>query len=478
MLTRVEISGFKNLAGVTVDFGPYTCIAGPNAIGKSNLFDAIEFLSHLSSTSFFEAAQNIRSSEGGASDPTLLFHTDGTGGHLPMEIAVEMLVDPEVYDDFGQRGEASITYLRYEVELRLEESTGPGGVPVHRIVLQHESLVPLNQTAAKNRLRWLGAGLSRTERDELRRTLVQGAGRKHYIRMGDGADETRVVNVHVEGTQGRPLQVNIESTQRTVLSTINTIERPTVLAVRREMQNWRKLALEPSAMRAPDDVSEQRPIGADGAHLPIALSRLLEQDEGAADEVRAIAMSLTDVSAVRADVDVGRRLVTLEARLGEGDFLPARVLSEGTLRFLALAILRLDPSYSRLLCMEEPENGIHPGKIPEIVELLHDLAFDPSLPLAEDNSLRQVIVNTHSPHFVAEHQDDELLVAVKSGVPRGEAVVESFVLAPVAGTWRDDVDDAGNAYAVPRNRVDQYLQIRPGAPQLQAGRRHGRRSTE
>lgn len=478
MLTRVEISGFKNLAGVTVDFGPYTCIAGPNAIGKSNLFDAIEFLSHLSSTSFFEAAQNIRSSEGGSSDPTVLFHTDGTGGYLPLRILVEMLVDPEVYDDFGQRGDASSTYLRYEVELRLEESTGPGGAPVHRIMLQHESLSPLNQTVAKSRLRWLGAGLTRTDRDELRRTLVKGARSQPYIRMGDGTDGTRLVNVHVEGSQGRPQQVNIESTQRTVLSTINTIDRPTVLAVRREMQNWRKLALEPSAMRAPDDVSEQRPVASDGAHLPIALSRLLEQDDGAADDVRAIAMSLTDVSAVRADVDLGRRLVTLEARLGDGDFLPARVLSEGTLRFLALAILRLDPSYSRLLCMEEPENGIHPAKIPEIVDLLHDLAFDPSLPLAEDNSLRQVIVNTHSPHFVAEHPDDELLVAVRSGVPVEAAVVESFVLAPVAGTWRDDVQNAEGAYALPRNRIDQYLQIRPDAPQLRAGQRHGGGSEE
>ena len=454
-----------------MDFGPYTCIAGPNAIGKSNLFDAIEFLSHLSSTSFFEAAQNIRSSDGGASDPAVLFYADAAGGYHPMRLRVEMLVDPQVYDDFGQRGEAASTYLRYEIELSLEESTGPGGAPVHRIMLQHESLIPLNRTAAKDRLTWLGAGLTRTEREELRRTLVQGARREPYIRMGDGSDDKHLVNVHVEGKQGRPQLVNVESTQRTVLSTINTIDRPTVLAVRREMQNWRKLALEPSAMRAPDDVSEQRPVASDGGHLPIALSRLLEQEEGAADDVRAIAMSLTDVSAVRADVDLGRRLVTLEARLGDSEYLPARVLSEGTLRFLALAILRLDPSYSRLLCMEEPENGIHPAKIPEIVDLLHDLAFDPSLPLAEDNTLRQVIVNTHSPHFVAEHPDNELLVAVKSGVPVDGAVVESFVLAPVAGTWREKVVGAEGSYALPRNRIDQYLQIRPDAPQIQAGQR-------
>ena len=43
MLTRIEISGFKNLQNVDLMFGPFTCIAGGNAVGKSNLFDVIMF---------------------------------------------------------------------------------------------------------------------------------------------------------------------------------------------------------------------------------------------------------------------------------------------------------------------------------------------------------------------------------------------------------------------------------------------------
>jgi AAA15 family ATPase/GTPase len=43
MLVRLRVTGFKNLADVDIPFGPFTCIAGPNAAGKSNLFDAIIF---------------------------------------------------------------------------------------------------------------------------------------------------------------------------------------------------------------------------------------------------------------------------------------------------------------------------------------------------------------------------------------------------------------------------------------------------
>ena len=60
MLTRLKIDGFKNLIGVDVSFGPFTCIAGANAVGKSNLFDAIIFLSDLTEKSFHEAATSIR----------------------------------------------------------------------------------------------------------------------------------------------------------------------------------------------------------------------------------------------------------------------------------------------------------------------------------------------------------------------------------------------------------------------------------
>ena len=30
MLTKLEVKGFKNLVDFSLDFGPYTCIAGPN----------------------------------------------------------------------------------------------------------------------------------------------------------------------------------------------------------------------------------------------------------------------------------------------------------------------------------------------------------------------------------------------------------------------------------------------------------------
>ena len=64
MLTRLHVKGFKNLLDVEVYFGPFTCIAGLNAVGKSNLFDAVRFLHLLTRHPIVEAVQLLREARG------------------------------------------------------------------------------------------------------------------------------------------------------------------------------------------------------------------------------------------------------------------------------------------------------------------------------------------------------------------------------------------------------------------------------
>ena len=60
MLTRVEIDGFKTFEGFSLDLVPFTAIVGPNASGKSNLFDALRFLSLLAQYDIRTAMQGLR----------------------------------------------------------------------------------------------------------------------------------------------------------------------------------------------------------------------------------------------------------------------------------------------------------------------------------------------------------------------------------------------------------------------------------
>jgi putative transposase len=123
MLTRLQVSGFKNLVDVDVRFGPFTCIAGANGVGKSNLFDAIRFLSALADRPLIEAALSVREESGLNTDVRSLFHHVGDAHDRLMSFVAEMIVPQAGFDDLGQQAKASITFLRYSL------SFGTGLIP-------------------------------------------------------------------------------------------------------------------------------------------------------------------------------------------------------------------------------------------------------------------------------------------------------------------------------------------------------------
>jgi predicted ATPase len=239
-----------------------------------------------------------------------------------------------------------------------------------------------------------------------------------------------------------------EALPRTLLSTANAFESPTALLVRREMQSWRLLQLEPSSLRNPDSFNAPAHIDANGAHLASTLHRLTRTHapNGSHDEAAVYARVanrlselVEDVLDVSVDEDPRRALLTLQVRDRSRTLHAARALSDGTLRFLALAILELDPSAQGLLCFEEPENGIHPERIPAMVRLLKDLTVDPEEEAAPDNPLRQVIVNTHSPSVVSLVDEDDLLVAEPREISVDGKRHRAVGFAWLHDTWRSRI---------------------------------------
>ena len=83
---------------------------------------------------------------------------------------------------------------------------------------------------------------------------------------------------------------------------------------------------------------------------------------------------------------------------------PATRLSDGTLRFLCLTSILCHPTPPPLICIEEPEIGLHPDILPTIAELL-----------LEASDRTQVIVTTHSDILVdaLSHEPEAVLVCDK-----------------------------------------------------------------
>jgi predicted ATPase len=473
MLTRLKITGFKNLVDVDVRFGPFTCIAGANGAGKSNLFDSIMFLSALADNPLIDAAKAVRDEGGRASDIRNLFHCVGEYHAGKMTFEAEMIVPEWGIDDLGQEAKAKITFLRYQIAIgfRADSFSRSGGLE-----LLHEELSHINLGTASQNI------LFHHKASAWRYSAVKGrrSGGAFISTQGEGKE--RIIELHTDGEGGgRPRMILAASMPRTVLSTVNTAENPTVLMAKREMQSWRQLRLEPAALRKPDELSAQTMLAADGSHLAATLYCLARMDSSTEskssgldsanqsqstiyDRLSArLAQFIEDARGITVDHDEKRELLTVMLRKTDGTQHPARSLSDGTLRFLAIALLELDRKSPGVICLEEPENGINPERILLLTEILQEIAVDVCAPVGPDNPLRQVIINTHSPEVIARIPDDSLLVAELAETMKDGLCFKSARFSCLPNTWRHTPQK--NTSLIDRERLTSYREpIQQKAP--------------
>ncbi|HBJ84578.1 MAG TPA: chromosome segregation protein SMC [Verrucomicrobiales bacterium] len=133
---------------------------------------------------------------------------------------------------------------------------------------------------------------------------------------------------------------------------------------------------QPADMRR--DVLEE-----DFSNLGLFLNRLKTEFPAAK---RALLKALQDLYEGITDFEVNTNGGTVQVFLHEGDFaIPATRLSDGTLRYLCLLAILCDPKPPPLICIEEPELGLHPDILPGLADLLR---------AASERT--QLIVTTHS----------------------------------------------------------------------------------
>lgn len=429
MLTRFEVHGFKNLLEFQADFGPLTCLVGPNGVGKSNLFDAIRFLSLLAERPIMEAALAVLGPEADAGNLPDLFWTNGQTRLDEIRLAAEMIVEPTVVDDSGREAQATSTFLRYE--LRLGYRAPERADQLGRLELRAEELTYIAEGEASKHVRFPhSAGRFRDAAVVNRRHAGSG-----YIATRSNDDGAVEILVHQDaGSTGAPV-AHAASAPSTIVATSNTASTPTILAARREMQAWR--------IPATDALANDGLYGS----LPAVVHRLTQAGrEGAEERRRRLVRRLAHVFPIRdltVEVDETGGRVDLRIHENRGANLPLRSLGDGALRFLALAVRREDPDGRGLLVLDPPESGIHPSHINAVAGLLQELAVDPYQAPGPENPLRQVLFATHSPVLAQLQEPADLLMARSEEVPGpGDSQVQALRCRPFQETWRD-VDGNG-----------------------------------
>lgn len=480
MITQIEIDGFKTFKDFKVELAPFQVIVGPNASGKSNLFDALHLLSRLADADLLSAFQELRGDAG-----ELFTKLPGGGTTKRIRMAVEMLVDRRIRDggEFELIGEAALrkkvtlkyTRLRYELEIALQsDEPGPGQLHV-----AHESLksIPQNEDnwckkyglSSKND--WLPASVDNQTPfidTQLRPIAILESIEDKSRRVVD----TLMISLYPDDDGQERINRSYAikrfyaaEVQRTVLSREGDIEYPHAFAARNELCSLRFLHLNPEVLRQPSSTKSPRFLSRDGSNLPTTLARMQAEDKFALIDVsRDMANLVPGIVSIRLEQDKPSDKYVIYAETADGRSFSSQVLSDGTLRLLALATLRNDPQFHGVLCLEEPENGVHPFRLRNMVRLLHEMATDFKDSEQVNEPLQQVLVTTHSPAFISQPGvvNSLLFAYTATQIAPDQPTMDVTRMVPVVTEEKQlssleetDIDKAEASYTL--NEVRKYL---------------------
>jgi predicted ATPase len=344
MLTRLRVKGFKSLIDVDVRLPRLVVLFGPNAAGKSNLLDAVQVLSQIATTrTLGDALSVVR----GYAIEAFSFPAGGMQ---------ELLKSEETHFTLEADIETDHESYRYRLSVQLRPRSGTLSVLDEYLTALSKQGEPKGNAA---------------------------------IEVEDGQIRLR------RRSSGKPRQELLHqnfamlSDPRLGGNEYSSIER-----ARAELAGWRAYYLDPRvAMRSAQSPTVVRDIGILGTDIGPFLYRLQADHPRDYDAViRTMRSLVPSVEDLRIDLD--ERRGTLDLLITQdGVAFSSRVVSEGTLRVLALCAIALNPWSGSLLAFEEPENGVHPRRIELIAQLLLSLASE---------RRKQVIVTTHSPLFCSE----------------------------------------------------------------------------
>lgn len=348
MLHELSVHGFKSLHDVDVELAKLVVVFGPNAAGKSNLLEALVLLSRLIGERTLADAFD----EGIRGYPVEAFTLPREGEAAP---------DARTLRISARMGGAAPT-LSYDVEVGIRPKTG--------------QLTLVDERLARLTTRGKADGNPAVER------VTSGGESFFRIRRKSKASHP----YEERGELGHTFASNQQYSGKD--------RYPAFDQLRREVGAWSVVYLDPrEAMRRAQPPREVEDIGERGELLVPFLHRLASSEAHRKDFdaiVRAARAVIPSIEGVRTELVGSRGEIDLFV-LQDGTWMPARVISEGTLRVLALCAMAANPFREGLVAFEEPENGVHPRRIEVVTRLLASAA-----------RRRQVVITTHSPLVVGE----------------------------------------------------------------------------
>jgi predicted ATPase len=269
-----------------------------------------------------------------------------------------------------------------------------------------------------------------------------------FLNFQEGRGE--VISGEQPEQQDQRIPENLESPELLAVNTLGQFERhPRVSALRRFISGWYLSYLAADSTRGVPESGPQERLSRTGDNLPNVIQYLSEQHPDLLQQIlRVLTRRIPRLERVDAELLADGRLLLQIKDVPFDQPILAKFASDGTLKMLAYLSVLYDPEPAPLIGIEEPENQLHPRLLPELAEECR-----------EASSRSQLLVTTHSPHFVDSLRPEELWVLYRGSdgfaqVRRARDMdkVQAFVAegAKLGDLWMEGYFEIGDPLAAAR----------------------------
>lgn len=345
-IEEISVKNYRVLQNITLkDIKPFSVFLGPNGSGKTTFFDVIGFLSDCLTTNVKKALEKR--------------------GRFQEVIS---------RDCGGQEIEIVIKYREARKAIR----QSPIITYTVAIALQNGSPIVSRET-----LRWKRSSYGQPF---------------NFLNFKNGEGEV-ISGEDPEITDNR-ISYKMDDPSSLAIKTIGQLsDNPRIASLRRFIEGWFLSYFIPDQARQLATAGAMEHLSREGDNISNVVQYLADEHRETLSEIlKLLAKRIPKLEKVESEPTIDGRLALLFKDAPFSKPFLARFSSDGTLKLLAYLILLNDPNPPQLLCIEEPENGLH-----------HRLLDPLSEELKAYSQRAQVFVSTHSPFFVNTIKDAKQL---------------------------------------------------------------------
>jgi len=382
-LPSIRIKGYRPFEDILIRLKPLQILVGANGSGKSSLFEFLRFI------------------------------RDACYQEIPPEI-VEGTIGQQIFHKPGP------DKLWWSAEIDLREK-----VPLY---YQGELMGPVGSTKVI------------FERVITKQPLHKGVDKGYtFLNFKDGKGMVR----DPKDRQFKRKQWDLKKPNQLGLGAITDSTLVTLFNLREYIRGWRfynSFHINNEKIRKSVPTSQEPVLHEDAGNLSAVLFNLMTEHPESFEELKSV---------IKAAIP-GFRDLNVKARGGPGEViafwqekaidtdLSLADLSDGTLRFIAWATLCVMPSPPTLICIDEPDQGVHPRTLPILAGLFE-----------KASQRSQIILATHASYFLSQFDLKNIAVMKK------EAGKSVFVNVSDSQTLLDNLEDFGREELEIMHRTDE-----------------------